>query len=671
MAYTIPYTDEANKGTINVEDNTINQQTSVKLPGRNTTAYGTAIAENFLHLLENFAATSAPSNPVEGQLWYDSTLGVEQLKVFDGTNWVSAGGLKKAQTAPEANQSLLGDLWVDTDNQQLYLFSGSGWVLVGPEFSQGLVTGVTADIVVGTDDQNYSILLVQIAANTMAIVSTNSFTPKIKIPGFTVINPGFNLSANNISGSGVSKYYGIAEKAENLIINNNTVAAGNFLRGDTTSNTSYPINIRNNVGINYGINAELNIGVSGNTGVIQHNVAGSSIDVKVKNDGLSQTVIRIDSDLQVGINNLAPAEALDVTGNILSSGTVSSNSTENAISLNSGAIKTLGGLSVSQDVYIGGKLTVLAETKTNNVVPDQSNFRDVGAKTLPYANIYATKFVGNLEGNVSGTVSGRAGSADKLTSPTTFRITGDVSADDIVFDGQTGTSIKNFQTTISNEIVATKPNILVSQADDEFLFNRVTGNTGLKKISRQNLLAAVPILPVGSIVPYAGLSAPVNWLLCDGAEVLISDYTALFDIIGRTYKAIPQTGYFALPDLRGRFALGADNMGGNSANINTTIAADTIGAVGGASSVTLQKNNLPDHKHNLRGDSGDQYYAVRDLPGTPNDLEAVLYDAPTATGAGQALPNSGSILTDTALAQPFDVINPFLTMNYIIYAGQG
>ena len=38
MAYTIPYTDQANKGTITIEDNTINQETSLSLPGKNTTA---------------------------------------------------------------------------------------------------------------------------------------------------------------------------------------------------------------------------------------------------------------------------------------------------------------------------------------------------------------------------------------------------------------------------------------------------------------------------------------------------------------------------------------------------------------------------------------------------------------------------------------------------------
>ena len=47
MAYTVNYTDLSQKGSIVVEDNTVNQQTSLDLPGRNTTAYGTAIAENF------------------------------------------------------------------------------------------------------------------------------------------------------------------------------------------------------------------------------------------------------------------------------------------------------------------------------------------------------------------------------------------------------------------------------------------------------------------------------------------------------------------------------------------------------------------------------------------------------------------------------------------------
>ena len=100
MAYEIAYTDQANKGTITIEDRTINQETSLSIPGRNETAYGPAIATNFLHLLENFAAPTAPARPVEGQLWYDSTPGIELLKVYDGTNWIPSGGLKKATSKP-------------------------------------------------------------------------------------------------------------------------------------------------------------------------------------------------------------------------------------------------------------------------------------------------------------------------------------------------------------------------------------------------------------------------------------------------------------------------------------------------------------------------------------------------------------------------------------------
>ena len=149
MAYTVSHTDLANKGTITVEDNTINQVTSLDIPGRNTTAYGTAIADNFLHLLENFAFNTSPRNPVEGQLWYDTTVGVDQLKIYDGTNWISASGLKKATNEPAANQSVIGDLWVDTDNQQLYLYTGSGWILVGPTFSDGLATGIKPSVITG------------------------------------------------------------------------------------------------------------------------------------------------------------------------------------------------------------------------------------------------------------------------------------------------------------------------------------------------------------------------------------------------------------------------------------------------------------------------------------------------------------------------------------------
>ena len=403
--------------------------------------------------------------------------------------------------------------------------------------------------------------------------------------------------------------------------------------------------------------------------MFQHNIAGSSMDFKVKNDGTLKTALRIDSNLRLGVNNIAPDEALDVTGNILASGTIRNTNTTNSTSFSTGAIRTAGGLGVAQNLNVGGDVEVTGTVTTRNIEPEQNNLRNIGSSTSKYANMYATTFVGNLTGNVSGTVSGRAGSADKLTSATTFRLTGDVAAEDIIFDGQTGGSLKTFSTSISNQIVAGKTSLAASFGDDELLVNRISGDTGLKKISVQNLLNAVPTTPIGLIAPFAGVAAPSGWLLCDGSEIARAAYTQLYAVIGTTYKANPTEGFFAVPDLRGRFPLGADNMGDNAANVVTDIAADVVGAKNGSEDVSIQVENLPEHKHDLRGDSGDQYYVIRDVAGTPNDNEAIIYDAPDATGAGQALPDSGGILTTDTLGTAMNVMNPYMTLNYIIYAG--
>ena len=347
MAYTVNYTDVANKGSISVEDNTINQQTSLSIPGRNTTAYGTAIAENFLHLLENFTNSTAPGNPVEGQLWYDNTPGVDQLKLYDGTTWISASGLKKATNAPGAAQSVTGDLWVDTDNQQLYLYTGSGWVLVGPSFSDGLSTGVRATSITGTNNVAYTCLIVEVSAKTLAIYSTATFTPKTTIQGFTTINPGFNLSTADITGSGAGKYYGVAEKAEALVIGNETIPATNFIRNDALSQSLYPITVKNNGGITVGASSFMTVGVEGQAGIISHQTSGSNIDIRVNNNGTTETVMRIDSTSKVGINNLSPDQALDVTGNIQVSNSMLVDGTTDATTINTGSLITKGGVGIA------------------------------------------------------------------------------------------------------------------------------------------------------------------------------------------------------------------------------------------------------------------------------------------------------------------------------------
>ena len=129
MAYTINFTNSADKDPIVIEDGTINNTTSLSFPGRNSTGYGAVISEDLLRLLENFASPTEPSNSIQGQLWYNSISG--QLLVYDGTTWIPSGGLAKSTAQPDPTDATDGDLWVDTASQQLYLFSGSTWILVG------------------------------------------------------------------------------------------------------------------------------------------------------------------------------------------------------------------------------------------------------------------------------------------------------------------------------------------------------------------------------------------------------------------------------------------------------------------------------------------------------------------------------------------------------------
>lgn len=113
------------------------------------------------------------------------------------------------------------------------------------------------------------------------------------------------------------------------------------------------------------------------------------------------------------------------------------------------------------------------------------------------------------------------------------------------------------------------------------------------------------ITPVGSILDFAGTSAPTGWLLCYGQALDATadpEYQDLFDVIGNTFGGTNNTN-FVVPDLRGRVVAGQDDMGGSSANRLTGasggVNGDTFGAAGGAETHTLQTTEIPSHGHNV------------------------------------------------------------------------
>jgi microcystin-dependent protein len=106
-------------------------------------------------------------------------------------------------------------------------------------------------------------------------------------------------------------------------------------------------------------------------------------------------------------------------------------------------------------------------------------------------------------------------------------------------------------------------------------------------------------IPVAAIFPFAGPTAPTNYLLCQGQTVSRATYAALFAVIGTTYGVGDGTTTFALPTLAGRMPVG--QWSGNT-------AVDTLGEMGGAYDAVLPTHNHPgvDHLHGVNINTGTE-----------------------------------------------------------------
>lgn len=87
------------------------------------------------------------------------------------------------------------------------------------------------------------------------------------------------------------------------------------------------------------------------------------------------------------------------------------------------------------------------------------------------------------------------------------------------------------------------------------------------------------LTPAGTIITFGGTSAPTGYLACQGQEVLISDYSALYAAIGTAWgTSSTPASHFILPDLRGEFLRGWDNGAGNDPDAASRTGGDNVGS---------------------------------------------------------------------------------------------
>ncbi|HUN43178.1 MAG TPA: tail fiber protein [Acetobacteraceae bacterium] len=157
---------------------------------------------------------------------------------------------------------------------------------------------------------------------------------------------------------------------------------------------------------------------------------------------------------------------------------------------------------------------------------------------------------------------------------------------------------------------------------------------------------------IGQIVAVGFNFAPVDWHFCDGSLLAISQYSALYNLIGTTYGG-DGVSTFALPDLRGRFAIHQGQGNGLSNYV--------LGQRAGEEQHTLTGQEMGPHNHVLM--AGTSVAAA--IPangsalGTPATEQIYLTSGTTTTLASRQIGLTGS-------SQAHENRQPYLAINYII-----
>lgn len=310
MSYKIYKTD----GSLLTEivDSAIDQTASdLTLIGKNVAGYGQIVNENFVKLLENFANTSAPNNPITGQIWFDTA--ENRLKVYDGNGFRIGSG--PIVTGIPPTNLVQGDIWIDSAENQMHFYDGVDLLLAGPVYksSQGL-SGFTTESIYDSNNALRTILILWVGEILIGIFSkyTFEFEPREAISGFSgTIKPGFN--GGTLSGM---KFNVTAKAADALKdTNGNSYVPSDFMSSTAPNSVAETITIQNVKPFILGPNQNFEVTADLTAFTITSNNSNQDFKIRLKNINGMRDAITIKSGTQrVGIYNSNPTYTLDVAG---------------------------------------------------------------------------------------------------------------------------------------------------------------------------------------------------------------------------------------------------------------------------------------------------------------------------------------------------------------------
>jgi hypothetical protein len=288
MAYTINKTDGSVVTTIT--DGTVDNTTSVQLFGKSFSGFGEGLNENLVKLLENAASTSAPTAPLKGELWFDTS--TSQLKVYDGSAFKPTGAAKSQASAPTSPSA--GDLWHDSDDDQLYIYTGSAFQLVGPVYTAGQTLSGWKIETLGSSAGNKVVSSMYAGNTRVAILSKETFTPSVTQSGFASIKAGITL--NSTLGAvfdGTNTQASQIDVSGTANTSGTVIAGGNFLRADAADTTTGALTVDTDSGIIIGDAQELTVTVASNNVTVAQTSQDKDLKFTVNDGGTTKTPLQL------------------------------------------------------------------------------------------------------------------------------------------------------------------------------------------------------------------------------------------------------------------------------------------------------------------------------------------------------------------------------------------
>ena len=407
MAYTIVKSDGTTLTTI--ANGTINtSSTSISLPGRNYAGYGEYLDTNFVHMLENFADSSVPANPIRGQLWYNTTSSTMYICPTDGdtnsANWYAVTTTSSAGNASLGNLTVTGNILTNniTATNKLdansiscnYLtaninanmananFSGTANASIvrsiaitsGSQSTTGILTGVWTANGAGTPSGGPSGTAFYVTGGNLVIANTSSrgivadyfyygngtpitFGGSYGNSNVAAYLPGYGGAILTTTTTATALTTGAAGTAGTLT-GNWTLSGGSKLQANTVLDAAQS-NITS-------VGVLTSLSVTGNITAASANIVGGNI---VAGSGY---FLKGDGGLLTNISAAAGTSIVNGTSNVVvdASGNtrIGIAGTSNVLVVASGGANITGYANVTTNAFIGGNANVVSNVNAGNFV---------------------------------------------------------------------------------------------------------------------------------------------------------------------------------------------------------------------------------------------------------------------------------------------------------------